>query len=37
MAAYWYMDRLMDAILPVAIILLMVAFTYYKDSKKGNK
>jgi hypothetical protein len=34
-AAYVYLERPMDAILPVAIILIMVAFAWYKDSKKN--
>ena len=33
-AAYVWLERPMDAILPVAIILIMVAFAWYKDSKK---
>ena len=33
-ATYWYLERIYDAILPVAIIIIMVIFSYIKDSKK---
>jgi len=33
--AYWYMTTIYDAIIPVAIILIMVGFAYYKDRNKN--
>jgi len=33
-AAYWYMESIEDAIIPVAIVILMVTYTYLKDRKK---
>jgi len=33
-AAYYFLDRLYDAILPVAIIILFVAISYIRDRKK---
>ena len=33
-AAYWLLERPYDAILPVAIIIIMVIFSYWRDSRK---
>jgi len=32
--AYWWLGNIWDALLPVIIILVMVGFTYARDSRK---
>ncbi|MDR0790975.1 MAG: hypothetical protein LBE47_00370 [Methanomassiliicoccaceae archaeon] len=32
-AAYWYLDRIEDAVIPVIIILILVGFSYLKGDK----
>ena len=32
-AAYWLLGRLMDAVIPVAVIILMIIWSYHKGKK----
>ena len=32
-AAYWLLGRLMDAVIPVAVIIIMIIWSYHKGKK----